>query len=132
MRTPVRTRLLPILCLALLAACVPGWAAPPAPPALSAERMKADVVYLASDRLEGRGPGTRGEELTTDYIEGEFKKAGLKPAGVRGTYLQPVPLVKVVTDPKSTLQATKGKDALDFAAGDDFSGTSQMQTEQEE
>ena len=28
-----------------------------------AERIRADVAYLASDRLEGRGPGTRGEEL---------------------------------------------------------------------
>ena len=43
---------------------------------LSAERMKADVAYLASDRLEGRGPGTRGEFLATEYIANEFKKGG--------------------------------------------------------
>src|SRR5437764_509798 len=79
---------------------------------LSAERMKADVVYLASDRLEGRGPGTRGEILATEYIAAEFKKAGLKPMGKGGTYFQRVPLVRVVTSPKSTLRAVKGETAL--------------------
>lgn len=102
------------------------------PPAISARRMKAAVEYLASDRLEGRGPGTRGEELTTDYIAGEFKKAGLKPAGARGSYLQPVPLIRVATSPKATLRASKGGEAIDFAAGDDFSGTTQTQTELED
>src|SRR5688572_26465508 len=108
---PVAYRLLPVLGALLFAAASLVPAA--GPPSISAERIKADVVYLASDRLEGRGPGTRGEELTTDYLEAEFKKAGLKPAGERGTYLQPVPLVRVSTSPKSTLRATKGKDAID-------------------
>jgi Zn-dependent M28 family amino/carboxypeptidase len=121
-------RLLPLL-PALLAA-PPTRAADP--PAVSAERIKADVAFLASDRLEGRGPGTRGEELTTEFIAAAFKKAGLKPAGADGTYLQPVPLLRVTTSPKSALRAAKGKDALDLAAGDDFSGTSQTQTAQEE
>ena len=98
----------------------------------SAERIKADIAYLASDRLEGRGPGTRGEELTTDFIAGEFKKAGLKPVGKDGSYFQPVPLIRVATNPKSTLRATKGEQKLDFTAGDDFSGMSQTQTELED
>src|SRR5262245_43385736 len=76
------------------------------PPGCSVERIRAVVAYRASDRVEGRGPGTRGEDLTTEYLAGEFKKAGLKPMGERGTYFQPVPLVRVVTSPKSTLRAT--------------------------
>src|SRR5947208_6626140 len=80
----------------------------------SAERIKAAVAYLASDRLEGRGLGTRGEELATEYLADEFKKAGLQPVGVRGTYFQPVPLVRVVTSPKATLRATKGATTLDI------------------
>ncbi len=124
-------RLFPILCILFLAAALPAWVAD-APPAISAERIKADIAYLASDRLEGRGPGTRGEELTTDYIAGEFKKAGLKPLGAAGTYLQPIPLVRVFTSPKSTLQTTKGKDTLDIICEDEFSGTSRTQTEHEQ
>src|SRR4051794_14906668 len=95
-------RLLPILCASLLAVTAlarPGEQAP----AISAERIKADVAYLASDRLEGRGPGTRGEILATEYLADEFKKAGLKPVGDRGTFYQPVPLVRVFTSPQSTL-----------------------------
>ena len=33
----------------------------------------------------------------------------------------------VITDPKATLKATNGKDALDLRAGDDFAGTSHTQ-----
>jgi Zn-dependent M28 family amino/carboxypeptidase len=122
---------LPILCATLLASTFPTPAADPAP-ALSAERIKADVAYLASDRLEGRGPGTTGEELATEYLAGEFKKSGLKPVGERGTYFQSVPLVRVVTSPKSTLRAKKGDVTLDFACGEDFSGTCKTQAELEQ
>jgi Zn-dependent M28 family amino/carboxypeptidase len=102
------------------------------PPPISHERIKADVAYLSSDRLEGRGPGTRGEELATDYIAAEFKKAGLAPAGEHGTYFQPVPLVRVFTSPKSTLQVLKGKETLDLVCDEDFAGTSHTQTELEQ
>lgn len=95
---------------------------------VSADRVKAHVAYLASDRLEGRAPGTRGEVLATEYIAAEFKKAGLEPLGERGTYLQPVPLVRVVTSPKATLRATKGETTLDIPREEGFSGTSQTQT----
>ena len=103
-----------------------------APSDILAERIKAHVAYLASDRLEGRGPGTRGEFLTTEYLEAEFKKAGLKPIGERGTYFQPVPLVRVVTSSKSTLQVKKGGTTLDIPCEEGFSGTSQTQKELEE
>ncbi len=101
-------------------------------PELSAERMKATVKYLASDRLEGRGPGTTGEELATQYLADEFKKAGLKPLGEKGTYFQPVPLVRVATSPKATLKAVKGEATLDIPCEDGFSGTSQTQKDLEE
>jgi Zn-dependent M28 family amino/carboxypeptidase len=102
------------------------------PFAFSADRIKADIALLASDRFEGRGPGTRGEELTTDFLAGEFKKAGLKPIGDKGSYFQPVPLVRVFTSPKSTLSAAKGSDTIDFACEEDFSGTSHTQTDLEQ
>ena len=123
---------LPPLVAALLAsiALAPG-AEPEKAPAISADRIKADVTYLASDRLEGRGPGTRGEELTTEYLAAEFKKAGLKPLGERGTYFQRVPLLRVVTSPKATLRAVKGDTKLDIPCEGGFSGRSQTQTEHE-
>ena len=119
-------RLLPLIAILLAA---DGFAADPV---ISADRMKADVTLLAGDRLEGRGPGTRGEELTTEFLAAEFKKAGLAPAGDRGTFFQAVPLVRVFTGPKATLQVKKAGETLDFVLEEEFSGTSHTQTELEE
>jgi Zn-dependent M28 family amino/carboxypeptidase len=110
---------------------LPAHAADATPP-ISADRIKSHVEYLSSDRLEGRGPGTRGEILATEYIADEFKKAGLKPPGGDGSYFQRVPLVRVFTSPKSTLQTIKGKTATSIPCEEGFSGTSQTQRELEE
>jgi Zn-dependent M28 family amino/carboxypeptidase len=120
-----------VLCALLVASILRAEAADP-PPVISAERIKADVAYLASDRLEGRGPGTHGEELAIDHLASEFKKAGLTPAGERGTYWQRVPLVRVVTSPQSVLRATKGDVTLDLACGEDFAGVSHTQADLED
>jgi Zn-dependent M28 family amino/carboxypeptidase len=117
--------------VAVVAACV-CLADEPGGSKAAAERMRADVKYLSSDRLEGRGPGTAGEELATEFIVKEFKKAGLAPAGERGSFLQPVPLVKITTDPKATLSATAGDRTLDFKIEDDFAGHSQTERDLEE
>ncbi len=58
----------------------------------SLERIKSSVSYLADDKLEGRRTGTAGEKLASDYISEQFKKAGLKPAGSNGSYLQAFPV----------------------------------------
>jgi Zn-dependent M28 family amino/carboxypeptidase len=121
-----------LLCVASSLAAAPLGGGADRVPAISADRIKADVAYLASDRLEGRGPGTRGEFLATEYLADGFKKAGLKPIGERGTYFQPVPLLRVVTSPKSTLRAVKGETTLTIPCEEGFSGTSQTQSELEE
>jgi Zn-dependent M28 family amino/carboxypeptidase len=104
-----------------------------ADPAVSGDRVKEAVKYLASDQLEGRGPGdTRGEELTTRYLADEFKKAGLTPLGEKGGYFQPVPLVSVETLKTSTLKAVKGDTVIDLPIEDGFAGTNKTQTKVEE
>src|SRR5205085_1411223 len=45
----------------------------------SAERLRAVVTYLASDKLEGRRTGTPGAEAAAQYIADEFKRIGLRP-----------------------------------------------------
>src|SRR5438128_10765042 len=127
-----RPMVLAILLLILAGAMAALNVAAGDPPAISVERIRADVAYLASDRLEGRGPGTAGEELATDYLASEFRRAGLAPAGERGAYFQRVPLMRIVTSPHSTLRATKGGTNLDILCAEEFSGTSHTQTELEE
>lgn len=78
--------------------------------AISAERIRAHVKFLASDLLEGRGVGVRGGEIATEYLAAQFALAGAKPAGDNGTYFQRVPLVGVETQTSAQLAAVgKGK-----------------------
>ncbi len=52
-------------------------------------RLVRDVQYLASDELEGRGPGTRGIDLAADYIAAQFREAGLQTELFDGSPFQP-------------------------------------------
>ena len=37
--------------------------------------------YISSDAFEGRGPATRAETKTINYIAQQYKEIGLQPAG---------------------------------------------------
>ena len=65
-------------------------------------KIGAHVKFLASDLLEGRGPGTRGGQLAAEYIAAQFALAGALPAGDNGTYFQNVPFRAVHTDVDQT------------------------------
>ena len=41
---------------------------------------QADVMFLAHPFMEGRGPGTRGNEVAAEFVEARFKGLGLEPA----------------------------------------------------
>ncbi len=99
----------------------------PQNPSISGEKIRADVKYLASDELEGRGVGTKGEKLATEYIADQLKAAGVEPQGDDGTYFQRVPLVGSTTLPHATLAITgpRGRTQLQF--GTDFVGTAYTQ-----
>src|SRR6266446_2291637 len=68
----------------------------------SADAMRAHDKFLASDLLEGRGPGTRGDELARQYIAAQFESYGLEPAGDNGTFIQRVPLLGIRMDAANT------------------------------
>ncbi len=48
-------------------------------PSITGKDIIKDISYLASDRLEGRFPGSKGNELAVKYIERTFKKARIEP-----------------------------------------------------
>ena len=52
------------------------------------DQMRFDVKYLASDLLEGRETGTKGERLAVDYIAAKYGNVGLMPYGDSATYMQ--------------------------------------------
>jgi len=68
--------------------------------------MLADIRALSSDEFEGRGPGSKGEELTIQYLQDQFRSAGLEPGNPDGSYLQNVRLVGITADPQMKLSVT--------------------------
>src|SRR5690348_6542552 len=81
---------------------------------ISGERVRAHVKFLASDLLEGRGVGTRGGDLATEYIAAQFALVGAKPAGDNGTYFQRVPMVGAATEPGAALSASLEGKTISF------------------
>lgn len=51
--------------------------------------VEADVRFLASDALEGRAAGERGEVIAAEYIAARLMAIGAKPGGIDSTYYQP-------------------------------------------
>jgi Zn-dependent M28 family amino/carboxypeptidase len=90
--TPLRAAPLALL-LAACAASLPQATTGPDAAAVSADRLAQHIRVLASDAFLGRGPATRGEELTIAYIAEQFRLAGLEPGGPDGSWYQEVPLV---------------------------------------
>src|SRR5438105_12521412 len=95
---------------------------------ISSERMRAHVKFLASDLLEGRGVGTRGGDLATEYLATQFQLLGAKPAGDNATFFQRVPLVGIHPQPDATLSAELQGKSTSFRWTDDFVGFNQRQT----
>ena len=54
---------------------------------ITANQLRADLTYLASDRLAGRLTPSSGLDLAADFIATRFREAGLEPPAA-GTYFQ--------------------------------------------
>jgi hypothetical protein len=63
---------------------------------IKTEELKDNLTILASDALEGRMTGTRGQKMAAAYIAHHFKEIGLQPP-VNGSYYQTVPLFEVAS-----------------------------------
>ena len=59
---------------------------------ITADGIRADVAVLAADSMEGRAPGTPGEERAAAYIARRFQEVGLEPVA-GDSYLLPFELV---------------------------------------
>ncbi|HZH02645.1 MAG TPA: M20/M25/M40 family metallo-hydrolase, partial [Myxococcaceae bacterium] len=76
----------------------------------AADRVKADVRWLAAPEREGRGVGTEGLKAAGAWIESRMKALGLEPAAERG-YRQPFS-VNVGLDVKEGTAVSLGDKAL--------------------
>jgi len=60
---------------------------------ITANDIMQHTKIMSADEYEGRGPGTKGEELTVKYLTEQYQRLGLKPGNPDGTFVQKVPLV---------------------------------------
>src|SRR5258705_1287551 len=96
----MKNRLAVTVLVAIAAACSKPPATPQQVPlaqlpSVDPAAILAHTRVLSSDEYEGRGPGTKGEELTAHYLVDQFKMLGLKAGNTDGTYIQEVPLVRI-------------------------------------
>ena len=54
---------------------------------ISADSLRTNLTYIASDELEGRNTPSHGLDLAADYIAAQFRRAGLDP-GAGDSYFQ--------------------------------------------
>jgi hypothetical protein len=66
----------------------------------------ADIMHrisiIADDSMLGRGTPSRGVQLTAAYVASEFRRAGLRPAGDQGSYLQRFSIIRWIVDPAAS------------------------------
>lgn len=87
----------------------------------SANRIKADVTFLAQDLLRGRDTGSEGHRIAAHYVAAEFARLGLPPMGDGGSYFQEVPMrkAKVNVDTAAMTISVGGEETV-LDLGDDF------------
>src|SRR5262245_47545043 len=96
---------------------------------ISENALRAHIKFLSDDRLEGRGTGAKGGETAALYIAEQFEALGLKGAGPKGSFWQPVSLVGVKADPKTELRVNGATKSELYKFADDFVAFTGSQTE---
>ena len=90
---------------------------------ISPQRLSSVDRFISSDAFEGRGPATRAETKTINYIADQFKAVGLQPAGdmINGqrSWFQTVPLLKsdIAGNPQFSLNLGNGQ-TIQLTQGD--------------
>src|SRR4051812_23154472 len=88
-------------------------------PKVDPAKILDHIKVLSADDMEGRAPGTAGEEKAVAYIEGQFKQLGLQPGNPDGSYIQKVPLVGITGSEVKPLTFAKGAQTLSVKWRDD-------------
>ena len=61
-----------------------GLAQPAIKYAVKERNVRAELNFIASDAMQGRGSGTQFERITAEYVGSQFAQFGLEPAGENG------------------------------------------------
>jgi len=75
------------LSISLLTQVIAGQSAGPYATLFNQAQLKSTIRFLSDDGFEGRGPGSRGGELSAKFIAQQLESAGIEP-GHKGSYFQ--------------------------------------------
>ena len=73
--------------------------------AIDSAQLLSRIGELSADSMEGRAPGTPGEEKTVAYLTNAFRDLGLEPGNPDGTYIQNVDLIGYQSTPTARFTA---------------------------
>ncbi len=87
---------------------------------VTAEVLAAHVRFLAGDLCEGRGVGTRGDELARAYLATQLESFGVQPGADNGSWLQQVPILGITSAVTTPLAAHGAGGDSSFTAPTDY------------
>jgi Zn-dependent M28 family amino/carboxypeptidase len=90
--------------------------------AITAEGLLGHTRDLAADSMEGRAPGTPGEQKTVAYLTRQFQALGLEPGNPDGSWVQNVDLIGYSSQPTATMAV--GGTAIPLRFPDDYVASS--------
>lgn len=97
-----------------------GLASAPENLSISADDLRRDVFFLASDEMGGRLVGTEGNKHAGEFIANRFAELGLTPVGVDRSYRHTFELVVPRLGPDGSVRITSNDQTSSYVSGSDF------------
>lgn len=121
-RAPMNSssRLTLLLALILLTALTSVGQKASKQPTIVERNVRAEMNFLASDAMQGRGSGTQFERIAAEYIGSEFLQFGLEPAGENGWDGKPTYVQTITVPGRETLSTVSLGGLGDAAYGRDL------------
>jgi Zn-dependent M28 family amino/carboxypeptidase len=91
--------------------------------------LEGPIRFLSSDALEGRGPATRGDQLTRLYLATQLESLGLQPGGPNGQWQQTFDIVGIKSQFPKTWSFQGKNERVDLNWRDDYIAFSGQQSE---
>jgi hypothetical protein len=96
---------------------------------ITADLIREEVTYIAGDALEGRGPGTRGDRMTREYLARRLEELGYAPGGPNGGWEQPFEIVGVSSHLPDIWEFRSAEgDGVAFRPGEEYMAASGIQS----
>jgi Zn-dependent M28 family amino/carboxypeptidase len=94
---------------------------------IDAQIIRGVVAEIASDRYEGRAPGTAGDALTQRYLSAQLEAMGFSPGAADGRWQQPFELVSLTAEMPATWEFRGDSTSIALERQRDFVASSGVQ-----